>query len=261
MKLVRLNKYSIAAMLFMVLAAVLIAIALLFGLGEFVTAAFVISGMVCAMTGIFILTFSRGEPFDVQLVGLLPAQGSVNLCRIGSDLGILGNAHFLPQGITKKSRVLQFNPSSGYTGSHVSAEDSFPKTGPEGLVTIPSGDPLIQVLKKKNALSVADYEDNIPQILREVIEEILEFAPRVSVQRDGSRFTLTMHHYRLIDGCRFIAQQSKDCCVRNPCPVCSLCGAVIAEAANQVVMLEQCSVSASDKDVHMTCSILPSPPS
>ena len=261
MRLVRLNKYSIAAILFMVLAAVLIAIALVSSLGEFVTAAFVISGMVCAMTGIFVLVFSGGEPFDSQLVGLLPAQGCINLCQIASDLGILGNAHFLPRRITGKTRVMQFNPTFGYTGSQVSVKGSFPETGPEGLVTIPSGDPLIQILRKRNALFIADNEQNLPQLLREVIEEIFELAPRVSVQREGSRFTITVHRYRLIDGCRFIAQQSTHCCVRNPCPVCSLCGAVIAEGTDRVVTLEQCSVSSSNQDIILICSIMPPPAS
>ena len=257
MRLVRLNKYSIAAILFMVLAAVLIAIALVSSLGEFVTAAFVISGMVCAMTGIFILAFSGGEPFDTQLVGLLPAHGCINLCQIASDLGILGNAHFLPRRITGKTRVMQFNPTFGYTGSQVSVKGSFPETGPEGLVTIPSGDPLIQILRKRNALLITDNEQNLPQLLREVIEEIFELASRVSVQREGSRFTITVHRYRLIEGCRVIAQQSPGCCTRNPCPVCSLCGVIITEGTDRVATLEQCSVSSLNQDVIMIWSLLP----
>ena len=261
MKLARLNKYSVAAILFMVLAAVLMVIALVTSLGEFVTAAFVISGMVCAMTGIFILTFSGGEPFDTRLVGLLPAQGCINLCQIASDLKIPGNAHFLPQRITGKTRVMQFNPTSGYTGSQVSAKGSFPETGPEGLVTIPSGDPLIQVLRERNALFIPNNEQNLTHLLREVIEDIFEFAPRVSAQRAGSRFTITVHRYRLIDGCRVIAQQSTNCCSRNPCPVCSFCGAVIAEGTDQVVTLEQCSLSSSNQDVIMIWSLLPPPSS
>ena len=265
MKLARLNKYSIAAILFIGLAAVLMVTALVTRRGEFVTAALVISGMVCAMTGIFILTFSGGEPFDTRLVGLLPAQGCINLCLIASDLGILGNAHFLPRRITGKTRVMQLNPTSGYTGGQVSAKSSFPKTEPEGLVTSPSGDPLIQVLRERNALFIPNNEKNLIQLLREVIEDIFEVAPRISVMRAGNRYTLTFHRYRLIDGCRVIAQQSTDCCARNPCPVCSLCGVVIAEGTDQVIRLEQCSVSSSNQDVVMICSILPpsslSPPS
>ena len=259
MKLARLNKYSIAAILLMGLAAILIVTALVTSLGEFVTAAFAISGMVCAMTGIFILTFSGGEPFDTRLVGLLSTQGCINLCLIASDLGIPGNAHFLPKRITGKTRVMQFNPTSGYTGSQVSAKNSCSKTESEGLVSYPSGDPLIQVLRERNALFIPKNEENFLQLLREVIEDIFEVAPRISVMRVGNRYTLTFNRYRLIEGCRVIAQQSTNCCARNPCPVCSLCGVIIAEGTDQVVILEQCSVGSSNQDVVMICSILPPP--
>ena len=102
MKVLHLNKYSIAAVLFLIAAAVLVAISLITNLGEFVTAAFVISGMVCGMMGIFMLTFFSGEPIDPRLVGLLPVQGCINLCRIGHDLGITGNAYFLPPALPGK---------------------------------------------------------------------------------------------------------------------------------------------------------------
>jgi len=180
MKRIYLNKYSIAAVLFLAAAAALIAIALNIYLGEFVTATFVISAMALAMTGIFVLTFSGGESVDPRLVGLLPAQGCINLCRIASDLDINGRAYFLPRRITGETQVMQFNPVSTYKGSEVPAQTSFPKKGPAGIVTIPSGNPLIQELRKRNALVIPDNEEQLTQLLREATGEIFEFAPRVS---------------------------------------------------------------------------------
>jgi hypothetical protein len=243
------NKYFAAAILLLAVAASLVAIALKNNFGEFVTAAFVISGMICAVTGIFVLTFSGGEPIDPRLVGILPAQGCLNLCRISSDLGITGNAYFLPPRITGQSRVMQFNPTSAYDGSDVSAERSFPKTGPEGIVTIPSCDPLIQDLKKRNALIIPHKEEQVTQLLREIIGDIFEFAPRVSATWNDRMVTITLHRYRYIAGCQVIAQESPGCCTRNPCPVCSLCGTLIAEGTDRVVTINRCSISASNKDV------------
>ncbi|MDD1699689.1 MAG: hypothetical protein LUQ04_02720 [Methanoregula sp.] len=253
-----LNKYSVSSLLFIAVAAVLIAIALDTAMGEFVTAAFVIAGMVCAMTGIFILMFSGGEPVDPLLVGLLPAQGCINLCRVASDLGINGNAYFLPDRVTGNTRVMQFNPRSEYTGGTVSAKGSFPETGPEGMVTVPSCDPLIQVLRRRNTLSIPNNEQKLMQLLEEVTGEIFEFSPRVSVRLAGSRVTITFHKYRFIEGCRTIARESKNCCLRNPCPASSLCGALITEATDKVVLLEQCSVSSSNQDVIIIFSVLSS---
>jgi len=249
MKLKLPNMYTVAAILLMAEAAAFVAIALTTDRGEFVTAAFVISGMVCGISGIFVLTFSGGVPLDSRLVGILPVQGCLNLCRISSDLGITGNAYFLPSRITGQSRVMQFNPASVYDGSDISAEHSFPKPGPEGIVTIPSCDPLIQDLKKRNSLIIPDKEEQITQLLSEIIRDIFEFAPHVSAIWTSSTATITIHRYRFITGCRVILQESPGCCTRNPCPVCSLCGTLIAQGTGKVVTLKKCSISPSDKDI------------
>jgi len=257
MKVLHLNKYSTAAVLFLTAAAGFVAIALITNLGEFITAAFVISGMVCGMMGIFMLTFFSGEPIDPHLVGLLPVQGCMNLCRIGYDLGITGNAYFLPPRVTGETRVMQFNPASIYQGSEVSSKGSFPETKPAGLVTLPSCDPLIQDLRKRKALVIPDNAENLTQLLRETLGEILEFAPRVSARWHGSTITITLHRFRYIAGCQFIAQESPGCCIRNPCPASSLCGALIAEGMDKVVTLDQCSISPSHQDIIIIYSIVP----
>ncbi len=127
-----LNKYTTAGILLLIAAAVFIAIALISQPGDITTVAFVIAGMVCAITGIFALTFSAGEPVDPRLVGLLPAQGSLNISRLTKHLGIQGNAYFLPPRVTGEATVYQFNPTSTYDGRQGSAKGSFRETGPPG---------------------------------------------------------------------------------------------------------------------------------
>jgi hypothetical protein len=251
------DKYSIAAILLVAVAAVMIDLALFTNTGESTTVALVIAGMICAITGIFILTFSGDEPVDPRLLGILPAQGSINLSRIMHHFGIHGKAHFLPPPVTGETRVMQFNPTSTEKISIGSAPGSFRETGPPGLVTIPSSELLIQDLKKKNALVVPDNEENITQLLRETIEDVLKLAPRVSARWSGSSVTLTFHDYPSIYGCNVIARSSRDYCSMNPCPVCSLCGALIAEGRDKIVMLEGCSPGLSSKDVVAVFSIVP----
>ena len=175
----------------MIAAAVFIAIALSYNLGEFVTAAFVISGMICVMMGIFMLTFSGSEPVDPRLVGLLPVQGCMNLCRIASDLKIHGNAYFLPPALPEKSGSCSSTRPCPMMETTVSAKKSFPETGPQGLVTLPSCDPLIQQLTKRNELIIPDNDENLTQLIRETIGEIFEFAPRVSTRWHGNTVTIT----------------------------------------------------------------------
>jgi hypothetical protein len=251
------DKYSIAAILLVVVAGVLIALALVTNIGESTTVALVIAGMICAITGIFTLTFSGDEPVDPRLIGILPAQGSINLSRIMHHFDIRGNANFLPPRITGESRVMQFNPTSTEKVIIGSAPGSFRETGPPGLVTTPSSDLLIGDLKKKNALVIPDNEENITQLLRETIEDVLKLAPRVSARWSGSTVTLTFHDYPSMYGCNVIARNSPDYCTMNPCPMCSLCGALIAEGRDKVVTLERCSPGSSSKDVTAVFSIVP----
>jgi hypothetical protein len=211
------------------------------------------------MMGIFLLTFSGSEPIDPLLVGHLPVQGCLNLCRISSDLGIQGKAYFLPPRITGLTRVMQFNPTLSYDGTPVSAKKSFPETSPAGLVTIPSCDPLIRQLLKRNKLIIPDNHENLTQLIRETTGEIFEFAPRISIRWNGNTVTITLHRYRFIAGCQHVLLESPDCCSRNPCPACSLCGVLLAAGTDRVVVLEQCSISASARDVNLVFQILPLP--
>ena len=176
MKQIILNKYSTAAIFLIIAAVILVALALVTNLGEFVTAAFVISGTTCIMAGIFILIFSEGEPIDPHFVGILPAQGSINLCRIASDRGITGNAYFVPPRLTEEAQVMQYNPVLTYNGSKLSVKGASPENKSSGLVTLPSCNPLIQNLKKKNELVIPDDKEKLTQLLHETIEEIFSFA-------------------------------------------------------------------------------------
>ena len=130
MKRLRLNKYSVAASILFAAGAAYVAIALIINPGEITTSAFVIAGLVCIMIGIFTLTFSAGEPIDPRLVGLLPAQFSLNVNMLAKHSGVQGNAYFLPSRITGESTVVQFNPKSTYFKKQ---SGSFKETGPRGL--------------------------------------------------------------------------------------------------------------------------------
>ncbi len=257
MKRIRLNKYSIAGILLLTAAGILVALALVFDFGEFVTAAFVTSGTACALTGIFLLTFIRNERIDPRQVGTLTAQWCKNIGRIESDLGITGNAYFLPRRITGESVVMQFNPTLTYSGSLVSAKDSFTKTGTGGLIITPCCDPWIRDLKERNAMVIPNTEEDLIVLINETLSEIFEFAARVSGSWRENTIALTFHDYQFLDGCSAMTHESEELCTMNPCPACSLCGVLIAEGTDRVVTLDQCSVNPSSHDVTAVFSMLP----
>jgi len=257
MKRLSLNKYSVAASILFAAGAAYLAIALILNPGEITTSAFLFGSVVCMMIGVFILMFSAGEPVDPRLVGLLPAQGSLNINWLTKHLGYWGNAHFLPPRVTREATVFQFNPPSIYEGNEGFENGSFKTTGTTGLVTPPSCTLLMEDLRKKQALVIPDNEEELTYLIRETIVDFFKFAPGVSVQWEGSKVTITFHEYPYIDGCKVIAQKSPQCCAMSPCPACSLCGALIAEGLDKVVRLDRCSVSSSSKDITAVFSISP----
>ena len=122
------------------MSALFIAIALLLNLGALTTAAFVMAGMVFAMVGIFTWAFSGTAPVDPDLVGILPAQGCINFCALTHNLGVKGNAFFLPPQYTGEPRVMQFNPTTTQEGFEVfsgkkrTTGDPFKNPDPTGLL-------------------------------------------------------------------------------------------------------------------------------
>lgn len=249
-----LEKYSAAAVIFLIAAITFIATPLIFGMGDFTTSVFVIAGMACIILGSIAVILSRNESVDSRLAGLLPVQGCMNQCRLASDVGIHGNAYFLPPSVTGESRVMQLNPVSKYSTGKVSVKGSFTEEEPHGLVTIPTSYPLIQDLRKRNALVIPNHMEGLSVLINETISEEFEFAPSTTTTWDRGTITITLHEFLFIAGCLVSQSVSPHCCTRQPCPVCSLCGTMIAEGMNTVVALEQCSIS-SQKDITVVFSL------
>jgi hypothetical protein len=154
---------------------------------------------------------------------------------------------------------MQYNPVLTYNGSKLSVKGASPENKSSGLVTLPSCNPLIQNLKKKNELVIPDDKEKLTQLLHETIEEIFSFASQLSASWNGSTVTITFHQYRFIDGCQVVAQESSHCCSMYPCPACSLCGVLITEGIDKVVSLDRCSMNSSSQEVTAIFSILPVP--
>jgi hypothetical protein len=250
--------YAIGSILLMAAAVVLFITGLVTSLGEFVTAAFVISGTACLLTGIFMFAFTRKETIEPRHLGTLAAQWCKNIGRIESDLGITGNAFFLPPRVTGEPQVMQFNPSLTYSGGSVSAKEPFPKTGAAGLIITPNCEPWVQELRKRNDLEIPANEEELIILLNETLGEIFDFTSRVTGNHSDNTITLIFHGYRFIDGCKAIGQESEELCLMNPCPVCSFCASLIAQGMDRVITLDQCSTDPTTRDVTAVFSMLPS---
>jgi hypothetical protein len=256
----RLNPYYRASLVLIGAAVILITLAIVTNQRDITTAAVVLSALVCLVTGVFLATLSSGEPLDVRYVSLLPVQGSINLARLGADLGISGNAVMLPAGKDGRIRTVQFNPVSDYDGEAVPVSGNSFVAGPDaaGLVTVPSGEPLFLELRKQHQLAIPPDPDALPDLIREVGVDLLEVADRVRTEQEERTVTVTMEGYRLIGGCMALATESPRCCSTHPCPVCSLIACLLAEGLGTVVQVERCSPDAGQQSVTAVFCLLPS---
>jgi hypothetical protein len=248
-----LNKYYIVAILFFIAAVVCIALPLILNMNNFVSAALVIAGMAYFILGSFAIIFSDNESFDPKIVGLLPVQLCINLCRVTANYMVYGGACFVPPRITGEAGIMQYNPGPKQPGDIILTKKTFADGRDKGLLTVPSCDPIIQDLRKRNALVSPHGEDESVVLLNEVLSDVLEFSDQVSSTSEERSVSITLHNYRFIDGCLFAQSASPQCCTRFPCPVPSLCGVIITEGVDTVVRLESCSVS-SPRDITIVFS-------
>jgi len=257
MKFPRLNPYYRASLLLIGAAVVLIALALITNQRDLTTAAVVLAALVCLVTGIFLATLSSSEPLDIRYMSLLPVQGCINLARACADLGISGNATLLPAGKDGRTRTVQFNPVSVYGGEPVTGDSFVAGPGAAGLVTVPSGEPLLLEVRERHQLVIPADPAALLDLIREVGVDLLEVADRIRNERDERTITVMMEGYRLIGGCLAISAESPRCCSTHPCPVCSLVACLLAEGLGTVIQVERCSPNAERQSVTAVFSLLP----
>jgi len=259
LKIQHLNPYYRAALILIGAAIVLVLVAVITDRRDLTSAALVIAGLACLITGIFLCTLSGPEPLDTRFISLFAVQGSVNLCRICADLGIAGNAVFLPQSPERNGRIMQFIPVSSYNGDDTTVRgDSFViPPGPSGLLVEPTACPLMRELREQNHLVVPDGPAVLPDLLREVGVDLLEVADRLTVDIDTTMVTVRIEGFRLITGCRAIQQESPKCCLVSPCPVCSLVACLLVEGTGSVIQMERCSPDNKGMAITLVFSFVP----
>jgi hypothetical protein len=256
MRLSSLNPNYRAALVLILASVVLIAIAILTNSRDFTNATLVIAGLICLMTGIFFATISGSDPLDLRYMGLLPVQGCINLTRICADLGIQGNAIFIPKGRDGRLRTMQLLPVAEYHGEPL-PQDSF-VTGMDtaGLLVEPSCAPLIQILRQRDHLVIPSEMTELHRLVQELGVDVLDVAERVRSTHEDDVITIIMEDYRLISGCKALSLESPKCCIANPCPVCSLFATVFAEGTGKIIRIERCVPDTSSHKVNAVFSIL-----
>lgn len=232
-------------------AVVLLAIVLINNQSDIVNATLLLGGISCFVGGIILLAFSREGEVDSRLAGVLPVQGALNTCELFSNLSVNGNAHFIP---TKKG-IMQLNleedgvmlpspPVKYLPGYHHSEEGTM-------MVTTPAAAPLIAMLEEENRLVVPREEDMIFQAIKEIMENVLELGEHLEIHRSEATIMADLYGYHLFTGCALVQKKTPRCCIRSPCPICSLFACILSTGLQKRIALEEIRLGEPDQSIHL----------
>jgi Ca2+/Na+ antiporter len=249
----RLSRYPRTALALLALAVLIMVVLLFLNRGDLTSATLVLVAFACFVSGLFIFAFRREARISQEVAAALSRPYTMNMARILADLGVSGPARFIPApGDDYPAPVMQYNPVSEYRPVTLTDDASF-QTGQEspGVLSIPSGIPLLELLQKDRPISLPATEPELLQAMKEVHEDLLEIADRVTVTRGDEEIVVTLENFRLVSGCRKEHETSPRNCVIAPCPVCSLTGVLLAAGLQAPCMISLTEVQGQDVVLHL----------
>jgi hypothetical protein len=235
------SDYTLSGIVFLVVAVILLVIATVTNRSDITSATLFLSGVGCFMGGILLITFSFENPVDPVFTGLMIAGASENIPRLCSDLGVRGDAWFIPAD-GEGGPVWQFVALTDKIPGQIRSDFSFyMQDDASGVLIVPAALPLIDHLRGKHGLAVQTGDDGVFASVREVCEDVIESADKVKVFREGDAIIASIEGYRLYAGCRFLMQESPKCCTMNPCGICSLISCMLALGLQKPVSISHIS--------------------
>jgi hypothetical protein len=249
------NPYR-TALLLIVVATGIMALAVLTNRGDMTSATMVMSSAGIFLTGIFILTFYKGEPLDPEMVSLLPVQGTINIATLCADLGVRGNASFIPVQRGNQMEVVQVIPFSSYQPKDLSGSFSY-ITEPDsaGIRIAPTCVPLMQWLEEKHGLSIPGDEAQVFDAIKDIFASVLELAEDVEIERTGNTITFVLSGYRLVSGCAAVQEVSPKCCTMVGCPVCSLISCIVSRGMESTCSITRATYSEKAESLSMSITL------
>jgi hypothetical protein len=237
-------------------ALLLLIIVLFSNRGDISTAVLILVGFTSFVTGIFMLSFTSTESVHPRIASLLHFPATIPLSRIFADLGVSGNAHFVPRSKMYPASIMQFNPVSAYTPITPQTDYSFyAESDGTGIITPPSGSYLLESLEQNYAVSIPHQEEELFAAIAGICEDTLEVAERVSAVKSGDSITIELHRFRLYQGCQLLRQESPRCCSMAPCPVCSLIASMIAMGMGRTSSIESVAFDDRSQSIKMNVTL------
>ncbi len=244
----RLSRYPRTALILLALAVLIMVVLFFLDRSDLTSATLVLIAFACFVSSLFIFAFRREPRISQEVAAALSRSSTMNMARILADLGVSGPARFIPtKGEEYPAEVMQYNPVAEYHPVNLTEDTTFQTAQDSpGVLSIPSGIPLLEVLRKDSSFVLPATEPELLQAIREVHEDLLEIADRVTVTRIDNEIVVTLENFRLIAACRREYEISPRNCIIAPCPVCSLTGVLLAAGLQATSMISLTEVQGKD---------------
>jgi hypothetical protein len=246
------NNPYLGSFLLIFASVALLALAVAAGRGDITTATLVLAGTACFIAGVFLLTLHKGEPLDPEVAALFPAQGTVAIATLCADLGVQGDAWFIPD----KGTVIEVIPVAETLPEKIGDDYSYITDEGRCAVRIaPTCAPLLARLREKHALEMPEEDDALLACITEVCDDLIEVAGKTEATKDGGNVVVTLTDYRLLPGCRAVRAVSPKCCTMVGCPVCSLLAAIVAIGTGQPTRIEYVAIDEKRKTLRVILTL------
>jgi len=193
--------------------------------------------------------YLRNEVYEAMCISDV-----VSINRILSSLLISSRGIYLPAkmaGSTKLFIPLSDNSPAVELRTH--REDVFNISGRKinGLVIDPPGQGLFRYVQSIGALFTSEGLENE---IKDVLENNLELASKVSVKTGGNTVTISMSNIACSNMCEAIRRDHPEICTRTGCPICSLAGCMVADGMGKKVRIA--GVRVDGKKIRLALEIL-----
>jgi len=251
------NDYQVSGIVLLSAAFLLLLVATLLNRSDITSATLFLCGVAAFLGGVFLLTFAKPEPVDAHTASLLPVMGSINISRMIADMGVKGNAWFIP-GEAESSEVREFIPvADGLPPFHM-PDFSFAIEGQNpGIQLIPDAAPVMDLLSKHHGFNTPSGESESFTAVKEILEDILEYADCADLSKDGDSIIVAVKGYRLYDGCRYVAGESKKICTMHPCGICSLAACILASGLSVPVKIDYIDMDDATRSLRIIMTVGP----
>ncbi len=254
----RFDKYSLISLVLIGLAVIIIFILFITNRGDITSATLALVAFASFLAGLFIYSFSGEEKIDQNIAALMAVPYTINLSRVLADLGVSGPAHFIPvpDDGTFPAPGMQFNPIASSVPGQVNEDFTFVmKQDGSGILTVPSGMPLLTMMEQNHSITIPTTEPELFEAIREVNQELLEIADKVTISRSDSTIMITFKNYQLIAGCIAARRESPLTCLVAPCPICSLAGVMVALGLGKRCAIQQVLVDEKGRNIEVYLTV------